>query len=87
MVRLVRYEVRQDMPDIEREIPPSVGGCRRHPAATVATEAQQVLDGRATKAKGADEVDLLDASSVYQLGSRKPVRRPKSPDPHTPRIV
>jgi hypothetical protein len=60
MVSLVRHEIRQDMPDIESEIAPYVGGRRWDPASMGAPEPKETLDGDGTVPKGTGEIRLLD---------------------------
>ena len=60
MVALMRNEIRQDMPDIEGEIAPYIGGRRGDPAPVGAPKPQEFLDGGGTVAKGPDKVRLLD---------------------------
>jgi hypothetical protein len=87
MVALVRYEIREHMADVQREIAPSVGRRRGYLATLGAPKAQKVLDGCGTVAKGPDEIRLADRSPVHRVWDPNAEWLSKSSNPQAARIV
>jgi len=87
VMALVCHEIRQDMPDIQGEVAPHVGRRRGDPTTMGTPQAEEILDGSSTLAKGPDKVSFLDNPPVYRHGDTNTVWLAKSSNPHAPRIV
>jgi len=87
MVALVRYEIREDMPDVQREITPGVGRRRGYLATMGAPKPEEVLDGCGTVAKGADKIRLADQSPVHRFWDPNAEWPSKGSNPHAACIV
>src|SRR5437762_1818038 len=84
---LVRDEVREDVPNVQRKVLPDIRFRRRDPAPVGEPKRQQRFDTSTAELQRRNELATADGKQVDQRRSRDPVLRAKGFDPAAPRIV
>ena len=87
MMRLVSYEIPQNVPYIERKISPDVGRRRRDATALLTAEREQVEDAATASLQSRHQLPTPNAPPVDTAGDGDPLRLAPGPDPHAPGIV
>jgi len=87
VVALVRHEIRQDVPDVQREVPPHIRLRRWHLAACGDAQFQKLLDAPAALPESGEESSALDLPQIDERRNRKPVLPAESPEPTAAGIV
>lgn len=87
VMRLVRHEVREDVPDVERQVAPHVAAGRRHVAARRQSEFEETFDAVAAAPQSRRQLPARDMTTIDAIGDRDAVLAAKRPDPAAARIV
>lgn len=83
----VGNEVRQDVPNIEREIAPHIRSTGRDCAAVFTAQRQQLDHGAATPIQGWEELPGSHSAPIDGIRHLDPVLLAQRPDPHAARVV
>ena len=87
VMRLVRHEVREDVPDVERQVAPHVAAGRRHVAARRQSECEETFDAVAAAPQCRRQLPARDMTTIDAIGTVYAVLAAKRPDPAAARIV
>jgi len=86
-MRLVRDEVRQDVPDVQGQVAPYVGLRRRHATPPLATQGQEGGDPPAAPLERGAQLPRSDGPVIHPRRGDDPMLMAQRPDPRAPRVV
>ena len=87
VVRLVSYEIGEDVSHVERKIAPDVGRDHRDPAALLTAQGEQAEDTPTAPLQGRHQLPTRDAPSIDAAGHGDPLFLAQGLDPHAPGVV
>lgn len=87
MMRFMGHEVRQDVTDIERQVPPDVGWRRRHLALGLEPEREDRLDAFATPPERREQLTPPYTTQIDERRDLNPMRQAECADPARATIV
>ena len=87
MVAFVGNEIRQDVPDVQRQVPPHVAPRWRYLAASSNPQPENGFNALATEAESGQKLSSSHAARVYQRRRRNPMLLPEGAGPSGAGVV
>ena len=87
MMRLMRHEVGQNMPDVQRQIAPNVGLGWRHATAMLTAQSQKSGDAPAAPLESGAQLPSGDSAVIHPCWGDDPMLMAQGLDPRAPRVV
>ena len=87
MMTFVGHEIREHVPNVEREIAPDVRRCRWDLAVPLAAEIEKARDSFTATVQCSDQLDAADTTPIHARWNRDTVRSPQRFDPRAARVV
>jgi hypothetical protein len=84
MMRLMRDEVGQDMPDVQGQVTPHIGLGWRYATTLPATQSQQGSDASTASFEGRAQLPSSDGRLINPFGGDDSMFTAQSLDPHAP---
>jgi hypothetical protein len=87
MMTFVRHEVRQDVPNIEREIAPRIGSAGGDRAAMITAQLQEADHCAAAPLQRWEELPGADPAPIDRFRHLDPMRLAERSNPHASRVM